>query len=143
MATVLLAEDDAGVRELLEYMLDGAGHTVLACGDGDSALRLALEHRPGVAVLDVGLPGLSGLQVCAALRDAPATADLPVLLVTALGGPADVAGGFAAGATDYLVKPFSAGDLLARVDAFLGTPAADHESGPSRPRSAPPVASRA
>nr|BFE61388.1 hypothetical protein GCM10020063_059140 [Dactylosporangium thailandense] len=119
MATVLLAEDDCGVRELMEFMLAGAGHAVLACGDGEEAPRLAGAHRPDIAVLDVNMPGLSGLEVCAAMRGAPATARTPVLLVTARGMHGDVADGFSAGATGYVVKPFSTGDLLDRVDACL------------------------
>ncbi|MEV6924481.1 response regulator [Dactylosporangium sp. NPDC051485] len=132
MATVLLAEDDDAVRELLEFMLTGAGHTVLSCGDGDAALRLALARHPDVAVLDVSMPGRSGLEVCAAMRAEPATARTPVLLVTARGTHGDVADGLRAGATDYVVKPFGAGDLLARVDALTGW----DRLGNARPHSA-------
>ena len=119
MATVLLAEDDGGVRELIEFVLTGAGHTVIAHGDGGSALTVARTEPFDLAVLDVSMPGLSGLEVCTALRCDPRTAGVPVLLLTAHGGHEDVADGYAAGANDYILKPFSAVDLLARVDTFL------------------------
>ena len=101
MATVLLAEDDADIRFLVTFKLEQAGHQVSGFGDGLSALASAREHPPDLAVLDIMMPGMSGLDVCRELRADPATA------------------GCAAGADDYIVKPFSPRDFARRVKAVL------------------------
>ncbi len=119
MAKVLLAEDDADIRFLVTFKLEQAGHEVRAFGDGLSALADAREHTPGLAVLDIFMPGMSGLDVCRELRADPATAAVPVIILTAAAQEADVAAGFAAGADEYIVKPFSPRDLAARVKAVL------------------------
>src|SRR6204780_4234744 len=84
MATVLLAEDDADIRLLVTFKLKKAGHQVRAFGDGPSALAGARENPPDLAVLDIMMPGMSGLEVCRELRKDPATAKIPVILLTAL-----------------------------------------------------------
>ena len=119
MATVLLAEDDADIRLLVTLRLKKAGHQIRAFGDGPSALAGAREHPPDLAVLDIMMPGMSGLEVCRELRKDPATAKIPVILLTALAQEADVTAGFAAGADDYIVKPFSPRDFTMRVQAVL------------------------
>jgi DNA-binding response OmpR family regulator len=119
MATVLLAEDDADIRFLVTFKLKKAGHQVRAFGDGLSAMADAREHPPDLAVLDIMMPGMSGLEVCRELRKDPATAKVPVILLTALAQEADVTAGFAAGADDYIVKPFSPRDFTMRVQAVL------------------------
>ncbi len=119
MATVLLAEDDADIRFLVTFKLKKAGHEVRAFGDGLSAMADAREHPPDLAVLDIMMPGMSGLQVCRELRKDPATASVPVILLTALAQEADITAGFAAGADDYIVKPFSPRDFTMRVEAVL------------------------
>jgi two-component system phosphate regulon response regulator PhoB len=119
MATVLLAEDDADIRLLVTFKLKKAGHQVRAFGDGPSALAGARENPPDLAVLDIMMPGMSGLEVCRELRKDPATAKIPVILLTALAQEADVTAGFAAGADDYIVKPFSPRDFTMRVQAVL------------------------
>jgi len=100
MATVLLAEDDADIRFLVTFKLERAGHEVRGFPD-------------------VMMPGMSGLDVCRELRRDPATAAVPVILLTACAEDADVAAGFAAGADDYIIKPFSPRDLAMRVKAVL------------------------
>jgi len=119
MATVLLAEDDADIRYLVTFKLQQAGHEIRAFGDGLSALADARENPPDLAVLDVMMPGMSGLDMCRELRKAPVTAEVPVIILTARAQEADVAAGFAAGADDYIVKPFSPRDLAIRVQAVL------------------------
>ena len=119
MATVLLAEDDADIRFLVTLKLTRAGYQLRAFSDGLSALADAREHPPDLAILDVMMPGMSGLEVCRELRKDPATADIPVILLTALAHEAAVTAGGAAGADDYIVKPFSPRDLATRVNAAL------------------------
>jgi DNA-binding response OmpR family regulator len=119
MATVLLAEDDADIRFLVTLKLSRAGYQLRAFGDGTSALADAREHPPDLAILDVMMPGMSGLEVCRELRKDPATADIPVILLTALAHEAAITAGGAAGADDYIVKPFSPRDLAMRVGAML------------------------
>lgn len=119
MATVLLAEDDRDVRHLIVCRLERSGHTVLPAADGLSVLAAARRERVDAALLDVGLPGLSGLEVCRALRDEPTLARIPILLVTARAAEADVVAGLAAGADDYVIKPFSPRRLIARMEALL------------------------
>jgi two-component system phosphate regulon response regulator PhoB len=119
MATVLLAEDDVDIRLLLTLKLEQASHEVRGFGDGASALADAREHPPDLAVLDVLMPGMTGLEVCRELRKDPATADVPVIILTARAQQADVTAGFAAGANDYIAKPFSPRDLAMRIKALL------------------------
>jgi DNA-binding response OmpR family regulator len=119
MATVLLAEDDADIRFLVTLKLTRAGYQLRAFSDGLSALADAREHPPDLAILDVMMPGMSGLEVCRELRKDPATANIPVILLTALAHEAAITAGAAAGADDYLVKPFSPRDLAMRVGAML------------------------
>ncbi len=119
MATVLLAEDDADIRLLVTFKLTQVGYQVRAFGDGLSAIADAREHPPDLAVLDVMMPGMSGLEVCQELRKDPATANIPVIILTALAQEADIAAGFAAGADDYIVKPFSPREFAMRVGAAL------------------------
>jgi len=119
MATVLLAEDDADIRLLVALKLRQAGHEVRAFGDGGSALADARERPPDLAVLDVVMPDVSGLEVCRALRQHPDTAGVPIIVLTARAQQADVTAGYEAGANEYVVKPFSPRELATRVQALL------------------------
>ncbi len=119
MATVLLAEDDADIRLLVTFKLTQAGYQVRVFGDGVSAVAAAREHPPDLAILDAMMPGMSGLEACRELRRDPATANIPVIILTALAQEADIAAGFAAGADDYIVKPFSPREFVTRVYAAL------------------------
>jgi DNA-binding response OmpR family regulator len=120
MAIVLLAEDDADIRRVMTFKLEQSGHQVRAFGDGASAVADALRHHPDLAVLDVVMPNMSGLDVCRELRRNPATAAVPIIILTARGQLTDIDAGFAAGATDYIVKPFSPRALAERVQFLLG-----------------------
>lgn len=113
---VLLVEDEAMLREGLTDLLEGAGHEVVAVGDGERAVEVGYGEAFDMVVLDLMLPRLDGVEVCRRLRLArPA---LPVLMLTARGGEADKVDGLRAGADDYMTKPFSARELLARVEVF-------------------------
>jgi two-component system response regulator MtrA len=129
MTTVLVAEDDADIRMLITLKLTQAGHQVRSFGDGLSAAADAREHLPDLAVLDVMMPGMSGLEVCQELRQDPATARVPVILLTAMAREADIAAGLAVGADDYIVKPFSPREFTMRINAVL----ARVQAGNSRP----------
>jgi DNA-binding response OmpR family regulator len=116
---VLVADDDHDIRELVQLKLTSAGFEVATAPDGRAALDLALADPPDLLVLDLMMPGLTGLEVCAALRGTPATARLPIILLTAKAQEADITRGLATGADDYVVKPFSPRELLSRVQAAL------------------------
>ena len=114
---VLVVEDHAPLREQITALLLAAGHRVDEASDGRIALALALASPPDVMVLDLGLPGLGGLELCRRLR-AQAAQPVPVLMLTARDSLPDKLAGFEAGADDYLVKPFAGDELLARVQAL-------------------------
>jgi DNA-binding response OmpR family regulator len=125
VTTVLVADDDQDIRELVELKLSSAGYEVLTVGDGQAALDALLRQRPDLAVLDVMMPVMSGTDVLRALRQRaePGGGGVPptkVILLTAKAQEADVEIGFALGADDYVVKPFSPRELLSRVQAVLG-----------------------
>jgi DNA-binding response OmpR family regulator len=115
--TVLIVEDDAAIRRGLADSLRFAGYEPIVCADGEDGLRTALAARLDLAILDVVLPKRDGLAILAEVRRA--RPQLPVILVTARGGENDRVQGLQGGADDYVVKPFSARELLARVEAVL------------------------
>jgi DNA-binding response OmpR family regulator len=117
---VLVADDDEDILTLVTFRLERAGYEVAAAHDGEEALRLAFEHVPALAVLDVMMPKLDGYEVTTRLRQNEATRRTPVILLTARVQEEDIARGFEAGADDYVKKPFSPQELGARVQAILG-----------------------
>ncbi|MBN0048214.1 response regulator [Streptomyces actuosus] len=119
MAHVLIADDDADIRDLVAFKLAQGGHRVTAVQDGMAALKTVREQPVDMALLDIRMPRMSGLDVCRELRAAPETATLPVILITARSQEGDVEVGFAAGADDYIIKPFSPRELSSRVTALL------------------------
>jgi two-component system phosphate regulon response regulator PhoB len=119
MARILVVEDDASIRELIEFKLRRLGHEVHSEVDGEAGLAAAGELRPDLVLLDWMMPRLSGLEVCLELRASEELARVPVILLTAKAQEADVQRGFAAGADDYIVKPFSPRELVSRVDAAI------------------------
>ncbi|GLY07411.1 MULTISPECIES: response regulator [Actinoplanes] len=119
MTTVLVADDDADIRDLVAFKLEQAGLEVITVGDGQAAVDTAREHHPQLAVLDVSMPGLSGIDVCRALRADPSTAGMLIIMLTARVQEQDVEGGFSAGADDYVTKPFSPRELVSRIQALL------------------------
>ncbi|MFF0159485.1 response regulator transcription factor [Streptomyces sp. NPDC005263] len=119
MARVLIADDDADIRDLVDFKLTQSGHEVTAVEDGMAALRAVREQLPDLALLDIRMPGMSGLDVCRELRAAAETANIPVIMITARSQEGDVEVGFEAGADDYIIKPFSPRELSSRVTALL------------------------
>lgn len=117
--TVLLVEDSEAIRGALTILLEDAGYAVLEAAGGEAALRLAAEHLPDLVLLDLGLPDLSGLDVMRRLRDAPATARIPVVAVTGRDDDADREACQRAGCADYLVKPVNTRELVRRIAEFV------------------------
>lgn len=116
---ILIVEDDPAIRELLNAVLESAGHTVFEVGDGLSAHPTAREVRPDVVLCDIGLPGIDGFAVLGQLKDDPELRHVPVIMVTAWAEPDLVANALARGAHDYVRKPFDIGELSDRVDVAL------------------------
>lgn len=116
---VLVVDDDRDIRDLVTFKLEQAGYEVRQAEDGLQALDAVREWGPDLVVLDVMMPGLSGIDVTRELRADPATAETPVILLTAKAQEADVETGFVTGADDYVVKPFSPRELVSRVQAVL------------------------
>jgi DNA-binding response OmpR family regulator len=116
---VLVADDDEDILTLVAFRLERAGCEVITARSGDEALKLAIEQTPDLAVLDVMMPGLDGYGVTRELRRTDKTTEMPVILLTARTEDADVARGMAAGADDYVKKPFDAQDLRDRVRRLL------------------------
>jgi DNA-binding response OmpR family regulator len=134
VTSVLVVDDDPVMLQVVEMVLRSGGIDVLTCSTGREAVQAARQRPPDCAVLDVTMPGMSGLEVCRALREDVQTAATPIILLTGRGQWLDVASGFDAGADDYLVKPFSAHDLLSRVEALVDPGTALTPPGPAAPR---------
>jgi two-component system phosphate regulon response regulator PhoB len=128
MARILVVEDEADIREVLEYNLKRDGHDVVLTSTAKDGLRQARERRPDLVLLDLMLPDGSGTDLCKALRQEPATRGVRVVMLTAKSEEIDRVIGFELGADDYIVKPFSVRELLLRVQAVLRRVAAE-ESG--------------
>ena len=118
--TVLVADDDPDIQSLVVLRLERSGYRVLRASDGQEALDLALSELPDLAVLDITMPKLDGCEVTRSLRAHAETVAMPVILLTARVQDDDVERGMAAGATDYVKKPFSPQELGARVTSILG-----------------------
>jgi DNA-binding response OmpR family regulator len=116
---VMVIEDEKEIRDLLKYNLEKAGFRVAAFADGEAGLEQLFAARPDLVVLDLMLPGRNGLEILREVRGEPTTADLPVMVLTARGAEMDKLLGFEHGADDYMTKPFSPRELLARVQALL------------------------
>ena len=117
--SVLIVEDDAALSELLQWHFTAEGYTVRVTGDGEEALLLAREQLPDLIVLDWMIESLSGVEVCRQLRKAKDSASVPILMLTARGEEEDKIRGLKTGADDYVTKPFSPRELLARAEALL------------------------
>jgi two-component system phosphate regulon response regulator PhoB len=117
--TILLVEDEPAQREVLAYNLQAVGFDVLTAKSGDEAQIMLSEALPDLVVLDWMLPGLSGIELCRQLRARAETQQLPIIMVTARGEEADKVRGLDTGADDYLSKPYSVSELVARIRALL------------------------
>jgi DNA-binding response OmpR family regulator len=116
---LLVADDDEDVLMLVQLRLSRSGYEVVVARDGEEALRLVRETQPDLALLDWMMPKASGLEVLRALRADAETASIPVLMLTARASASDIEQGLAAGADDYIAKPFSPQELATRVQAIL------------------------
>ena len=117
--TILVVDDNEAIARIIERHLTAAGYSVLKAGDGEQALTTVASRQPDCVLLDLMMPGMTGLEVLRQLKQAPATALIPVILVTAKGEDIDVAQGYREGAADYLTKPFSAVQIVDAVRKVL------------------------
>lgn len=131
--TIIVVEDEADIREVIEHNLRREGYTVRATPDGEEGLHLAQTTAPDLVLLDLMLPGLDGVEVCRRLKADPLTHAIPIIMVTAKGEESDIVLGLGVGADDYVAKPFSPKELLARVRAVLRRgPLKDTQGGGER-----------
>lgn len=122
---VLIVEDDADIRELIRYNLEQEGFKVREAATGEEGLVSARKKPPDVVLLDLMLPGIQGLEVCRRLRNLTETRTTPIIMVTAKGEEPDIVAGLEMGADDYMSKPFSTRELVARVRSVLRRSSAD------------------
>ena len=127
--SVLVVEDDSAIRDLLQYTFERANFRVFAAGSAERAIEVVKERVPTVAVIDWMLPALSGLSLIEKLRRDPRTAAMPLLMVTARDGEKERVNGLDAGADDYVTKPFSPSELIARVNALIRRRAPEYSTG--------------
>ncbi len=124
MKTVLVVDDDHTLRELIVWKLTKAGYATVAAADGAAGLAAATSssadgHHPDLVLVDWMMPGMTGIEMCQALRDDVRTAHIPIILLTANRQDAEVERGFEVGVDDYILKPFNPRELLSRVRAVL------------------------
>ncbi|MFO7610831.1 MAG: response regulator [Candidatus Krumholzibacteriia bacterium] len=122
MRKVLIADDEANIRNILDFTLHAEGFDVVAARNGDDAFTLALGEQPDLVILDVMMPGTNGFETCRRLKADRRTARIPVILLTARSGRDDRRTGGEGGADAYVTKPFSPGKLIAAVQDLLGLP---------------------
>jgi two-component system alkaline phosphatase synthesis response regulator PhoP len=118
-ANILIVDDEKDIVDLVAYNLEKEGYNTLKAYDGETAMQLARMRMPQLVILDLMLPGIQGLEVCKRLRRDPSTAAIPIIMLTAKGDELDKVIGLEVGADDYVTKPFSVKELLARVKAIL------------------------
>jgi two-component system, OmpR family, phosphate regulon response regulator PhoB len=119
VASILVIEDEEPIQILLRYNLEAEGHRVRVLADGEDTMLLIADERPDLILLDWMLPGISGIEVCRLVRARPETKNVPIIMLTARSEEAERVRGLATGADDYLVKPFSVPELLARIKSIL------------------------
>jgi DNA-binding response OmpR family regulator len=118
--TILIADDEPNIVISLEYLLQRDGYRVVVARDGQEALDAIAAGPPDLVLLDVMLPRVSGFEVCQTVRENPALAGMPIVMLTAKGREVEVSKGMALGANAYITKPFSTQELLAQIQALLG-----------------------
>ena len=118
-ARILIVDDVPSNLDVLRALLEPAGYSILAAPTGERGLEIAIRSQPELILLDWVLPGMDGLEVCRRLKADPGTREIPVLFLSALGEEERIEEGFAAGANDYLVKPFRKAEVLAKVEGHL------------------------
>lgn len=116
---ILIVDDEVNIRELIKFNLENSGYKVVEAGDGQTAVNMAKAEKPELVVLDLMLPGMDGLEVCRHVKSSRETAAIPIIMLTAKSEEIDKVIGLELGADDYLTKPFSPRELLARIKAVL------------------------
>jgi len=116
---IVVVEDEQAIQDVVAYNLRREGYEVLLAGDGDEGLALIQSKRPALVILDLMLPGIDGLSICQQLRADPKTRSIPLMILSAKEEESDIVIGLSLGADDYLAKPFSPREMLARVKALL------------------------
>ena len=119
MSKILIVDDEHDIVELLSYNLEKEGFSTVKTYDGEAALKMVKMQKPDLIILDLMLPKMNGLDVCRAIRRNPETANLPIIMLTAKGDEIDKIIGLEIGADDYMTKPFSVKELIARVRSIL------------------------
>jgi phosphate regulon transcriptional regulator PhoB len=119
MSKIMIVDDEQDIVELLSYNLEKEGFSIVKAYDGEAALGLVRSEKPDLMILDLMLPKMNGLDVCKSIRRNPETATLPIIMLTAKGDEIDKIIGLEVGADDYITKPFSIKELIARVRAVL------------------------
>ncbi len=119
MARILIAEDEPDIRNLILFTLNFAGHQVILTSNGEEAVNTALQELPDLILLDVRMPRLNGYDACKRLKADPATQHIPVVFLSAKGQESEIQTGMEAGATEYILKPFSPDQLTERVRVIL------------------------
>lgn len=117
--SIVVIEDESDILEVLKYNLEREGFRVRTCRDGELGLQLVREENPDIVLLDLMLPSLDGIEICRRIREDKVTRGIPVIMLTAKGEESDVVLGLGVGADDYITKPFSTGELTARIKAIL------------------------
>jgi DNA-binding response OmpR family regulator len=136
---ILLIEDDSDISELVQYNLEREGYKVTAAADGELGWSQAVQTKPDLIVLDLMLPTMDGLSVCKRLRSSPETSGIPIVMLTAKGEESDIVVGLEMGADDYIAKPFSPKELVARIRAVLRRPRAAATASDEGRRTVGPV----
>lgn len=129
VASVLVVEDEPEILELISTLMRLEGHSVVCATNGEDGLRAFYQRRPDLAILDIGLPGISGFDLCGRIRE---VSEVPVIFLSALGDESDRVRGLRAGGDDYVVKPFGVDELKARVAALLRRAALPAAGSPRR-----------
>ncbi|MBD3220434.1 response regulator [bacterium] len=120
MQTILVCDDEANIRNIMDFSLEAEGFRVVTATDGDEALRCAITEEPDLILLDIMMPGRDGLTVCRDLKSDAATRHIPVLMLSARAAKGDRELGLEAGADDYMTKPFSPGRIVGKINELLG-----------------------
>jgi CheY-like chemotaxis protein len=119
MARILIAEDEKDIRELISFTLKFAGHEVIATANGEEAFNCTLQQIPDLVLLDVRMPRMTGYEACERIKAEPSTHDIPVVFLSAKGQESEIQAGLQAGASEYILKPFSPDQLTERLKVIL------------------------
>ena len=128
-ATVMIIDDEIHIRRLIAQVLELAGYQVTEAANGFEALHLLEERKPDVITCDIFMPGMTGFEVLEAIKSQPDTADIPVIMLTAIGQEKDTARATALGADDYITKPFGSTNLIETIERQLARGREDNEQG--------------